>query len=65
MPLKEILSKYISVVILVGSMLVLVTSTFFYSMIQNDLCERRTETFLYRIYGASKQNARRIIYQEY
>lgn len=63
--LQEILSKYISVVILVGSMLVLVTSAFFYSMIQNDLCERRTETFLYRIYGASKQNARRIIYQEY
>lgn len=63
--LQEIFAKYISVVLMVGSMLVLVISTFFYSMIQNDLSERKTETFLYRIYGASQQKSKRIIYQEY
>lgn len=63
--LQEIFSKYISVVIIVGSMLVLVTATFFYSMIQNDLSARRTEIFLYQIYGASRKKSKWIIYQEY
>lgn len=63
--LQELFSKYISVVMIVGSMLALVTATFFYSMIRNDLSTRRTETFLYQVYGASVRKSKRIIYQEY
>lgn len=63
--LSEILSDYLSVVSLVGLMLILVTGTFFYSMVRSDLFARKKELYLYQIYGASRKKAFWVVYLEY
>ena len=63
--LNKIMKDYLLVVSVVGVMITLVTGTFFYSMIQNDLLERTKELFLYQIYGASRKKAVRVIFMEY
>ena len=63
--LSEILSDYLSVVSLVGLMLILVTGTFFYSMVRSDLLARKKELYLYQIYGASRKKAFWVVYLEY
>lgn len=61
----ELLSDYLSVVSAVGIMLILVTGTFFYSMVRSDLLARRREMYLYQIYGASRRKAFWIVFLEY
>lgn len=61
----ELLSDYLSVVSAVGIMLVLVTGTFFYSMVRSDLLARRREMYLYQIYGASRRKAFWVVFLEY
>lgn len=63
--LNDMLSDYLLLVAAVGIMLVTVTGTFFYSIIKNDIQERRREQYLYRIFGASKKEAVRVIFGEY
>lgn len=63
--LVEVLSDYLSIVAVVGIMLVLVTGTFFYSMVRSDLLSRKKEMFLYRVYGASRRKAFWVIFLEY
>lgn len=63
--LVELLSDYLSIVAVVGVMLVLVTGTFFYSMVRSDLLSRKKEMFLYRVYGASRRKAFWVIFLEY
>lgn len=61
----ELLSDYLSVVFAVGIMLVLVTGTFFYSMVRSDLLARKREMYLYQIYGASRRKAFWVVFLEY
>lgn len=61
----ELLSDYLSVVSAVGIMLVLVTGTFFYSMVRSDLLARKREMYLYQIYGASRRKAFWVVFLEY
>lgn len=61
----ELLSDYLSVVSTVGIMLVLVTGTFFYSMVRSDLLARKREMYLYQIYGASRRKAFWVVFLEY
>lgn len=61
----ELLSDYLSVVSAVGIMLILVTGTFFYSMVRSDLLARRREMYLYQIYGASRRKAFWVVFLEY
>lgn len=63
--LTELLSDYLSVVSVVGIMLVLVTGTFFYSMVRSDLLARKREMYLYQIYGASRRKAFWVVFLEY
>lgn len=49
--LSEILSDYLSVVSLVGLMLILVTGTFFYSMVRSDLLARKKSFISIRFTG--------------
>ncbi len=63
--LMKLLSDYWSVVAATGVMLVLVTGTFFYSMVKSDLLSRKKEMYLYQIYGASKRKAFWVVYLEY
>lgn len=63
--LVQLLSDYLDIFILLTGMLVLVTVSVFYTVIANDLTERRTELYLYRIYGASRQKAGKVIFYEY
>lgn len=61
----KLLSDYWSVVAATGAMLVLVTGTFFYSMVRSDLLTRKKEMYLYQIYGASRKKAFQVVYLEY
>ena len=63
--LNKVMSDYISVIVVVGFMLILVTATFFYSMVQSDLAARKKELYLYQIYGASRKKAFWVVYLEY
>lgn len=63
--LNKIMSDYISVILVAGFMLILVTTTFFYSMVQSDLAARKKELYLYQLYGASRKKAFRVVYFEY
>lgn len=61
----ELLSDYLSVVAVTGIMLILVTGTFFYSMVRSDLLSRKKEMFLYRVFGASRRKAFWVVFLEY
>jgi len=61
----RLLSDYLSVVAVTGVMLLLVTATFFYSMVRGDLQARRKELYLYQMYGASRQKAFWVVHLEY
>ncbi|MCM1257871.1 MAG: hypothetical protein NC307_08455 [Roseburia sp.] len=63
--LVRLLSDYLSIVAVIGVMIVLVTGTFFYSMVRSDLLSRSKEMFLYRVYGASRRKAFWVIFLEY
>lgn len=63
--LIELISDYLSVVVVVGAMLILVTGAFFYSMVRSDLLARKRELYLYQIYGASRRKAFWVVYLEY
>lgn len=58
-------SEYLSVVVVVGVMLIMVTGAFFYSMVRSDLFARKKELYLYQIYGASRRKAFWVVYLEY
>ena len=49
----------------VTGMVALVTAAVFYTVIRSDLSDRRTEVYLYRIFGASFARAQRVIFYEY
>ncbi len=63
--LINILSDYLSIVAVVAVMLVLVTGTFFYSMVRSDLLARKKELYLYQMFGASRKKAFWVVYLEY
>ncbi len=63
--IMELFSEYLSVVVVVGVMLILVTGAFFYSMVRSDLLARKKELYLYQIYGASRKKAFWVVYLEY
>ena len=63
--LKELLSDYLDILILAAAMIVLVTATIFYTVISSDLTNRKTEIYLYRVFGASFAKAQEVIFYEY
>lgn len=63
--LSQLMSDYLCIVAIVGTMLIIVTGAFFYSMILSDLTERKRELYLYRMYGASKNKAFWVVFLEY
>lgn len=63
--IKELLSDYLDILILAAGMIVLVTVTIFYTVISSDLTNRRTEIYLYRVFGAPFAKAQEVIFYEY
>lgn len=63
--LSELMTDYLSIVTVVGSLLIVVVGSIFCSMIGSDLQQRKKEVYLYRIYGATKKQALQVIYREY
>ncbi len=63
--LKQMMSDYLDILILVVGMIMLVTSAIFYTVIRSDLTGRRTEMYLYRVFGASFAKAQKVIFYEY
>ena len=63
--LKDLMLDYFDILILVTGMIILVTATVFYSVISSDLTNRKTESYLYRVFGASFAGAQKIIFYEY
>ena len=63
--LTQILSDYISLILLTVSMIAVVTAAIFYTVIRTDLQSRRTEMYLYKIFGAAERQAQEIIFREY
>ena len=63
--LKELLSDYLDILILAAAMIALVTATIFYTVISSDLTNRKTEIYLYRVFGASFAKAQEVIFYEY
>lgn len=61
----EMLSDYMDILALVIGMIVLVTVAIFYTVIRSDLAHRRTEMYLYRVFGASFAKAQKVIFYEY
>lgn len=62
---KELMSDYISMVVLLSVIFIIVTGAIFYTVIWTDLRSRRAELSLYRIFGASYQQAVKVINREY
>lgn len=63
--IREMLSDYLDILTLAAGMIVLVTVAVFYTVIRSDLIQRRTEMYLYRVFGASFAKAQRVIFYEY
>lgn len=63
--LKKIMSDYLEIIALVAGMIILVTATVFYTVIRSDLTKRKTEVYLYRVFGASFGKAQKVIFGEY
>lgn len=63
--LKKGMSDYLDVLVVVAGMILLVTVSVFYTVIRSDLRKRKTELYLYRIYGASFHEAQKVIFYEY
>lgn len=63
--LKMGLQKYLDILVVLVFMIVVVTATIFYTVIRQDLYKRKTEMYLYRIFGASSNKAQKIIFLEY
>ena len=63
--LRDLMSDYIDTLILVAGMITLVTAAIFYTVISSDLTNRRTEMYLYHVFGASFAKAQRVIFYEY
>ena len=63
--LKELLSDYFDILILMAAMIVLVTTTIFYTVISSDLTNRKIEIYLYRVFGASFAKSQEVIFYEY
>lgn len=63
--IKELLTNYIYLIILVSIMLTIMTASIFYTVIRTDLFTRRTEMYLYNIFGAFDNESCKIIYREY
>lgn len=63
--IREMLSDYLDILALVTGMIVLVTVAVFYTVIRSDLTQRRTEMYLYRVFGASFAKAQKVIFYEY
>ena len=61
----ELLSDYMSLIFLLAGMILLVTAAVFYTVIRADLAARKTELYLYRIFGASFSSAQAVIFREY
>lgn len=63
--IREMLSDYLDILALAAGMIVLVTVSVFYTVIRGDLAQRRTEMYLYRVFGASFAKAQAVIFYEY
>lgn len=63
--MTNLLSDYISLILLTVSMIAVVTAAIFYTVIRTDLQSRRTEMYLYKIFGAAERQAQGIIFREY
>ena len=50
--IREMLLDYLDILALVAGMIMLVTVVVFYTVIRSDLTQRRTEMYLYRVFGA-------------
>ena len=61
----NLLSDYISLILLTVSMIAVVTVAIFFTVIRTDLRSRKTEMYLYRIFGAAERQAQGIIFGEY
>lgn len=63
--IKNIMTDYFRIIIVMAAALILVISSVFYTLIRKDLTGRRTELFLYRVFGASGHQADMVIFGEY
>lgn len=63
--IKELLADYLGILTLTACMVVLVAAAVFYTVIRSDLVQRRTEMYLYRVFGASFAKAQKVIFYEY
>lgn len=63
--LRDLMSDYIDILILLAGMITVVTAAIFYTVIRSDLSDRRTEIYLYRVFGASFVKAQKVIFYEY
>lgn len=61
----SILSEYLEIITVLFSMIFLVTITIFFTVIRMDIEKRRSELYLYHVFGASYRNSKRIVYREY
>lgn len=61
----SILSEYLEIITVLFAMIFLVTITIFFTVIRTDIEKRRSELYLYHVFGASYRNSRRIVYREY
>lgn len=63
--ISQLMKDYMRIIAVTAATLILVVSSVFYTLIRKDLVSRRTELYLYQVFGATGLQADMIVFGEY
>lgn len=63
--ISQLMKDYMRIIAVTAATLILVISSVFYTLIRKDLISRRTELYLYRVFGATGSQADMVVFGEY
>lgn len=63
--ISKLMKDYMRIIAVTAATLILVISSVFYTLIRKDLVSRRTELYLYRIFGDTGSQADMVVFDEY
>lgn len=63
--ISKLMKDYMRIIAVTAVTLILVISSVFYTLIRKDLVSRRTELYLYRVFGATGLQADMVVFGEY
>ncbi|MBR1597577.1 MAG: ABC transporter permease [Lachnospiraceae bacterium] len=63
--ISQLMKDYMRIIAVTAATLILVISSVFYTLIRKDLISRRTELYMYRVFGATGSQADMVVFGEY